>query len=205
MLRRIGLLVSVVVLWHPDVCRGQGPEQRQSNASLGLSSVGSVSIHVGGASIQRSVRGAEVGTTIDLGHFASRRVRLLADASFLRSYPLSERVEAEGKSYRDVFYDLSGHVLVAVRGTRVTARLSPYVAGGVGVHVLSSSFNSLTIDTRYNTNNFGVVGLAGVHARLGGGLRRSMLLEVRRVQTKGVRRLSIHLGLSALFNDLARR
>ena len=205
MLRRLVFVVSVVVLWCPVVGRSQQPSQRQAPASLGLSSVGAVSIHVGGAALQRSIRGAEVGTTIDLGHFASRRVRLLADASYLRSFPFSERVESEGKSYRDVFYDLSGHVAVAVRGTSVTARLSPYVAGGVGIHVLSSTFGSLAIDTRYNTNNFGLMGLAGMHVRVGSGLRRSMLVEVRRVHSKNVRRLSVHLGLSALFNDLARR
>lgn len=155
--------------------------------------------------MERSIRGAEAGLSIDLGHFASPRVRLVADGAFLRTFPYTERVESEGKTYRDVIYDLSGNLSVVARATPVESRLSPYIGAGVGIHVLTSSFNSLAIDTRYNTNNFGLLAMAGLHARVGQGLRRSLRVEMRRVQAKDVSRLSVHLGVSALFNDLARR
>jgi outer membrane protein W len=205
MIHGFAVVVFVFALWCPSMARSQQVDQRPSSTSLGLASVGALSLHLGVSDVQRSVRGVEGGATLDLGHFASPRVRLLADVSFLRTSPMSERVESEGRSYRDVFYDLSGNLAVAVHPTGVSARIAPYVAAGVGIHVLSSSFGSLALDTRYNTNNFGVIGLAGVRARVGQAGRHAVLLEVRRIEAKDVSRLNLQVGMSALFNDLARR
>jgi len=171
--------------------------------NLGLAAIGAVTAHVGGARIERGFRALAGGLTVDFGHLASPRVRLVTDATYLLTSKRTERVETEGKSFRDNFRDLSGHIALAAHASPA-ARLSPYVAAGVGVHVLSSSFGSLSIDTRYNSNNFGLLGAAGVRTRLGAGQRRALDLEVRAIQARNVRRVSLHVGLAALFNDLRR-
>lgn len=175
------------------------------STSLGIASAGLVAIHVAGARIERGAEGAEGGVTLDLGHFSSPRLRLVTDVAFLRTFAYEERVETEGKSYRDVFYDLSGNVAIAVHANPPTARATAYALLGVGVHALTSSFGSLTLDARYNSNNFGLLAGGGVRIRHGEGSRRAYLLELRRVQAHDVSRLSLHLGIAALFNDLARR
>ena len=197
------LLLAVALPQSGRAQEVESPEARKT--SLGLSSVGAFTLHAGGALIERDATGAEAGASLDLGHFSSTRFRLVVDLSFLRSWPYSERVETEGKSYRDVFYDLAGHVMAAFHLASNQARFNPYVAGGLGIHALTSSFGSLTIDGRYNTNNFGLVGAAGARVRVGKGARRGLLLEIRRIQSKDVSRVTAQVGISALFNDLARR
>lgn len=195
-------LVAALVVIMPVA----GASQEGARAtSLGIASAGLVAIHVAGARIERGAEGAEGGVTLDLGHFNSARVRLVTDVSFLRTFAYEERVETEGKSYRDVFYDLSGNVAIAVHTNAPTARATAYALLGVGVHALTSSFGSLALDARYNSNNFGLLAGGGVRIRHGGGSRRAYLLELRRVQAHDVSRLSLHLGIAALFNDLARR
>lgn len=173
--------------------------------SVGLASVGAFTLHGGFAGVQRGFRALAAGATLDLGHIASPRLRLLSDVSYLVTFPRSELVVEERRTYRDVFRDLSGELSLALHANAPTSRLSPYIAAGVGVHVLSSSFGSLAIDSRYNTNNFGVVAAAGARLRVGAGGRRALQVEIRDVQARDVRRVSVHLGVTALFNDLASR
>lgn len=174
-------------------------------ANLGLAGAGAFVVAAGWASIERGIHGVALGSTVDLGHFRSPRVRLLADVEYLLTLPHEEYVEVDGRSYRDVFRDLSGHVLVAFHAAPPTAPVSPYVAAGVGVHVLSSTFGSIAIDRRYNTNNFGLLGGAGVRVGVGAGGRRALQVELRAMQARDVRRLSVHAGVATLFNDLVRR
>lgn len=176
-----------------------------ARAALGLSAIGALGIQAGASRIERDVNGLEAGAQVDLGHFGNPRIRLWSDIAFLRSMHLTERFEVEGRTYRGVFYDLSGNVGVSVLGAAPGATFTPYVGGAVGIHILSSSFGSLAIDSRYNTNNFGFLATLGVRTRIGSSGRRAMLIELRRVQAKDVSRLSLQLGLATLFNDLARR
>ncbi|GMV08596.1 MAG TPA: hypothetical protein PKC83_09200 [Gemmatimonadaceae bacterium] len=186
----------------------QGQEDSAASparAKLGLAAAGAFVMSAGWASIERGIHGVALGTTVDFGHFRSPRVRLLADLEYLLTLPHEEYVEVDGQSYRDVFRDLSGHVAVAFHATAPTAKVSPYVVTGVGVHVLSSTFGSVPIDRRYNTNNFGLLGAVGVRLGVGGSGRRAVQLEVQGLQARDVRRLSVHAGVATLFNDLIRR
>lgn len=176
-----------------------------ARARLGLSAAGAFVVTAGWASIERGIHGVALGSSVDFGHLRSPRVRLLADLEYLLTLPYEEYVEVDGQSYRDVFRDLSGHVVVAFHATAPTARVSPYVATGIGVHVLSSTFGSVPIDRRYNTNNFGLLGAAGLRLGIGGSGRRALQLEVRGLQARDVRRVSVHAGVATLFNDLIRR
>lgn len=179
-------------------------QDAERTSSLGLSSTGALSVHVGASRIVRGARGVEGGVTLDLGYLATPRLRVLTDLSFLRSLSYEERVEHENRTYRDVFYDLSGHVALSAHANAPTSRITPYALAGVGIHLLTSSFGSVVLDTRYNTNNFGLLAGGGVRVRGGPGSRRAAFVEIRRIQAKDVRRLNLQLGASLLFNDLVR-
>lgn len=189
----------LLTLLLPSSGRGQ---ERPGGSALGLSAAAAFGVHAGVARVERGARAVEGGLQLDLGHFSSPRLRLTTDISYLRSLPYEERVETEGKTYRDVFFDLSGSVALSWFAAHPSARVNPYVTAGVGMHVLSSSFESLTIDTRYNTNNFSLHGGAGLRLRVGD--RRALVAQVARVQVRNVSRTTLQLGMEALFNDLAR-
>lgn len=178
---------------------------RSAQSHLGLDAIGAATFRGGWSTIENNFHAWQVGTSVDFGYMRSRHVRLVADAAYLLTLPHREYVIAEGKTYRDVFRDLSAHLSIAVHPISPTARVSPYVAAGVGVHVLSSSFGSLTIDTRYNTNNFGLREAIGVRIGVGASGRRALNLEVESLQARNVRRVAVVAGIGALFNDLVRR
>jgi hypothetical protein len=196
------IVVPLAALLSLAPSSGSGQEAG-SGSALGLSAAAAFGGHIGHSWVERGARALEGGLHLDLGHFSSRQLRLTTDVSYLRAFPFEERVETEGKSYRDVFFDLSGHVALSWYARPVAARVNPFVTAGVGIHVLSSSFQSLTIDSRYNTNNFGLNGGAGVRLRVGE--RRALVAQVVRVQARSVSRSTLQLGVEALFNDLAGR
>lgn len=204
MLRRSATTLACIALsTAPALIHAQG-DSLSSRTHVGLAAVSAVSVHGGFASIQRGYHGLSVGGTVDFGHIATPRIRLLADIEYLHSFPESEYVQSENATYRDVFRDLTGTLALALHPNAPASRLSPYALTGVGVHVLSSSFGVLAIDTRYNTNNFGLLLGGGARLRLGRG-RRALFAEVRRVLTQDVSRTSVHVGVAALFGELATR
>jgi len=197
-------VLTCAPLLFPAAAKGQG-DSIPARSRVGLSAVAALTAHASLATIQRGYHGLAAGATVDFGYIRSPRLRLLADVTYLRSFPKTELVPSENRSYRDDFRDLSGTLALALHANAPAARLSPYVATGIGVHVLSSSFGSLAIDRRYNTNNYGLLAAAGARLRTGTGGRRALLIEARRVMTHDVSRVSIHLGVSALFGELAQR
>lgn len=178
--------------------------QETSAGAFGIRAIGAAGIHFGAATIQRNVEAFEIGGRLDVGHFPIRRIRVVADVSFLRSLEYEERVEDEDSTYRDVFYDLSGNIMVQLHALDPSRRFSPYIGAGVGVHALTSSFGSTAIDLRYNTNNLGLRASAGARLRLGSGRRRALFVEYAGTLVRNVTRSSVHLGIEALFGDLAR-
>lgn len=199
------LALSLLVLFSPRSARAQGdslPASAPSN--LGLAAIGSVALHGGWASIQQGFHAAAIGGTVDFGYLHSRRIRLVADLTYLLTFPHEETVASEEQTYRDVFRDLSAHLSLAFHAAPPSARVSPYLLTGVGVHVLSSSFGSTVIDTRYNTNNFGLLAAVGTRVRVGRSGRRALQVEIQTMQARNVRRVGVTVGVAALFNDLVR-
>lgn len=145
----------------------------------------------------------EASGSLDLGHFASRRVRLSAEAAFLRAFPHREFVVAENATYRDVFYDLSGHVDLDLLLLDPGQAAIPYLSFGIGVHALTSSFGSTPIDLLYNTNVFGMKAATGVRLRVGD--RRAIVIEGAAILAKSVSRGTVRIGSEWLFGDLKRR
>lgn len=203
MLHRLALLAFAPLLAVASTIHAQG-DSLSSRTRVGLAAVSAISGNVGYASIQRGYHGLSIGGTVDFGHIATPRIRLLADLGYLHSFEKSEYVQSESRTYRDVFRDLTGTVALAFHPNAPASRLTPYALTGLGVHVLSSSFGSLAIDTRYNTNNFGILLGGGARLRVGAG-RRALFAEVRRVLSQDVSRTSVHVGIAALLGELAAR
>ncbi|MBK8648310.1 MAG: hypothetical protein IPN16_17560 [Gemmatimonadetes bacterium] len=204
--RRVLAVLLCTVPIAPRIAVAQGdslPPPPSSN--LGLAAIGAVTMHGGWASIQHGFHAGQLGGTVDFGYLTSRRIRLVADATYLLTLPHEETVASEERTYRNVFRDLSAHLALAFHATSPSARFAPYLATGVGVHVLSSSFGSLAIDTRYNTNNFGLLAAVGARVRVGASGRRAMQVEVQTLQARNVRRVAVTVGVAALFNDLVKR
>lgn len=172
--------------------------QRSSN--LGLVAVGAVGVQGSVAWLEREDRGYELGVLADIGWTGAPSLRLQAELDFMAAH-LVETVEIEDRTYRGAFFDLSGSVsAVFLAG----GRRAPYLLGGVSVHALSSDFGTLTLDRRYNTNQFGVVAGAGLRVWTGEAGRRIVAIEVRRVISENVDRTLLRVGLLHAFNDLIR-
>ncbi len=177
--------------------------QDTGEAAFGVRAIGAAGMHVGRASVERNAEAYELGARLDIGHFRIDRIRVVADVAFLRTRTYEEFVPTEDTTYRDVFYDLSGHVTVQWFLTKPSQRVSPYVSTGVGVHALSSSFRSIVLDQRYNSNRFGLRAAAGMRVRLGPDRRHAVFVEYAGTLVREVSRGSVHVGVEALFGDLA--
>lgn len=203
MLRRSSIAVAISTLVALPATMLAQSDSLPSRTHLGLAAVSAVSVNAGFASIQRGYHGLSIGGTVDFGHLATPRLRVLADVGYLLSFAKTEYVQSENKTYRDNFRDLTGSLALAFHPNAPTSRVTPYAIGGLGVHVLSSTFGSLAIDRRYNTNNFGLLLAGGARLRLGGSRKHAFLVEVRRVLSQDVSRTSIHVGIVALVGELA--
>lgn len=196
------LVLAMTMCLAPSIVGAQNPSP---SSSLGIRGIGSFALHAGGAGVERGVDAMEAGATLDLGHFSSRRVRLAAEAAFLRTLPHREYVVADDSVYRDVFYDLSGHLVLGLLLRDPRWRVVPYLGFGVGVHALTSNFGSIPIDRRYNTNVFGLRSSGGVRIRVGGSGRRAVSLEGSTTLARHVSRATARVGMEWLFGDLIGR
>jgi hypothetical protein len=154
--------------------------------------------------MQRSIPSGDVGAQVDLGYVRSPRVRLTAELEFLRG-ELREFVPEDDRTFDGPIYDMSGSMLAVFLGGGPGSRTVPYVHAGVSVHALSSSLGTLSLDERYNTNNFGFVGGAGIRFWLGREGRSGVFVEGRYVLVEDVRRTAFRLGFLLFQNDLIRR
>jgi hypothetical protein len=196
--RSVRLTLAVAAL---TAVAGAGVARAQDGGggAFGIRAIGAAGLHAGGARVERGADAFEVGGRLDIGHFPGRRVRVVADVAFLRTLPYEEFVAEEEATYRDVFYDLSGHVMLQWMLVDPSHRVVPYATTGVGVHALTSSFGSIIIDQRYNSNNFGLRGSAGLRVRVGS--RRALMAEYAGVLARNVSRGTVLIGLEWLFGD----
>ncbi len=172
------------------------PGQAQDSttrSSLGIRGIGGFALLAGYSRVERDVKAFDVGAVLDLGHFSSRKVRLAAELNYLRTTRFSEYVEAEDSTYRDAFYDLSPRILLQLLARDPDRGLVPFVRVGVGLHALTSTFGSIPLDIRYNTNVFGLNSGAGVRVRVG--RSHAIVAEGTALVAKEVSRGGVRLGL----------
>ena len=172
--------------------------QRSSN--LGLAAVGAIGVQGSIAWLEREDRGYELGVLADIGWTGAPSLRLQAELDFMAAH-LVETVEIEDRTFRGPFFDLAGSVSAVFLAS---GRTAPYLLGGVSVHALSSDFGTLSLDRRYNTNQFGVVAGAGLRIWTGDAGRQIIAIEARRVISENVDRTLLRIGFLHAFNDLIR-
>jgi hypothetical protein len=165
--------------------------------------VGAVGVHVGTATVEHAADGHEAGLLLDLGWFRTPSLRLQGEVSLMRA-SLSEFLETEDRVFEGDFFDLTSSLSVVLQGGSHQGRFAPYLLGGVGVHALSSAFESLAIDRRYNGNPFGSHVGAGARLWISGSGRSGLFVEARRTLAEHVNRTSIRVGGLFFYNDLIR-
>jgi hypothetical protein len=180
---------------------GQAQDRKSSN--LGPAGVGALGVYYGQESMERSTEGSEIGALLDLGWTRTPSLRIQAEVGFMRAM-FSEFVEVEDTTYSGPIYDFSVGVSALLSADGPSRRLVPYLLAGAAVHALSSTFEALVLDQRFNANPFGVHAGAGVRIWLTPSGRNALGLEVRRVIAENVDRTSLRAGLLFLFNDLIR-
>lgn len=170
-------------------------------SNVGLQAVGAVGIYGGPARLERASRGQEGGLLLDLGWLRGRSLRLQGELSILRA-SLTEYVELEDSTFHGDYFDLSGSV-TSIWLMSHTSKVSPYVLAGLSVHALSSAFQTVVLDQRYNANRFGSHIGAGLRLRFGGS-RTAMFVEGRRIIADEVDRSVFRFGGLVLMGDLHR-
>jgi hypothetical protein len=157
---------------------GRIAECQAPRARVGLPSAGGIGVFVGGGRVTHDVPGGEVGIIADLGWLWAPRLRLVSDVSwFIGS--LHEYVAQDDEDISGPIFDLGGTVSLQALSGSAASRGTGYASLGVSIHVLSSSFNSLPLDLRYNANRFGLAGTVGGRAWVGSGGTESLFAEVR--------------------------
>lgn len=176
------------------------PAQPQRSSNLGLAAIGALGAHASQAWLERADRGYEAGLLADLGWTTTPLLRIQTEVNFLAAH-LVETVDIEDRTYRGPFFDLNGAVSAVLLAK---GRVAPFLVAGVDVHALSSDFGSLTLDRRYNTNQFGVTGGAGLRLWTGRSGRHFLSIEVRRGISENVDRTVVRVGFFQAYNDLVR-
>ena len=175
-----------------------------TSSNLGLTGVGALGLHAGATTaLEHAAEGYEVGLLLDLGWVRGRALRLQGEVSALRA-TLTEFVDVENATYTDAFFDVTASVSLVLQGGGERGRFAPFLLAGVGVHALSSAFNSIPIDRRYNGNVFGSHIGAGGRVWLGASGRSGLFGEVRRNIAEHVNRTTVRVGGLVFYNDLVR-
>lgn len=192
----LSLLTAGMVTFIPVALSAQA-----QSANVGLHAVGAIGLYGGQARLERSSRGQEGGLLLDLGWLRGQSIRLHSELSVLRA-TLTEYVEQEDSTFHGEYLDLSGSV-TAVWLTSHRAQVSPYALAGISVHALSSAFQTVVLDQRYNANRFGSHIGIGLRVRFGG-TRQALFVEGRRVIADEVDRTVLRAGFLVLMGDLYR-
>jgi hypothetical protein len=198
--RPTAALLLALGLWVPS---SRGLEAQEPTSRLGLSGVGALGLHVGAANVEHAADGGEAGVLLDLGWFRTPSLRLQGEVALMRA-TLSEWVETEDRVFEGDFFDLTSSLSLVLQGGSHQGRFAPYLLAGIGVHALSSAFESLAIDRRYNGNPFGSHVGAGARLWISGSGRSGLFAEFRRSIAEHVNRSAVRLGGMFFYNDLIR-
>jgi hypothetical protein len=189
----LAALVALGTLVPPAIAA----QQTDSTPRLGLGASSAITVHGGVGQIKHATLGTEVGGALDLGWIGSRRVRLSVGVDYLSM--TIDRPDSLGLRERG-----SGYVFTAFTDVNVFPslgrQLSPYAGAGFGIDAVGTIISNEQIGGLYNRN------VLDLHAQLGALYRltpRSRLsLEARATGARVVRRLSVRLGYTWLYNGL---
>jgi hypothetical protein len=171
--------------------------RKDSTPRLGLGASSALTVHSGVGQIKHAALGIESGAALDLGWIGSRKVRLSVGVDYLSmtiDRPDSLGLRESGGGY--VFTAFTDVTLLP----SLSRRLSPYGGVGFGVDAVGTTVSNEQIGAMYNTN------VLDVHAQVGTLYRITprgrLQLEVRGTGARVVRRVSVRLGYTWLYNGL---
>ena len=172
-------------------------QQPDSTPQLGLGASSALNVHIGTGQFKHASLGREVGADLDLGWFASRQLRVSVGVDYLTT--TIDRVDSLGVRARESGYVFTGFADLTALGP-IRRRFTPYAGVGVGVDAVGTTISNEQIGALYNTNVF------DVHAQLGTLIRLTprgrLRTEVRVTGARVVRRYSVRVGYTWLFNGL---
>jgi len=174
------------------------PAQKpDSTPTLGLGASGALSVHAGVGQFKHATLGPEVGAALDLGWIGSRLVRLSVGVDYLAT--TIDRTDSLGVRGRGSAYVFTAFADVNAMAP-VARRFSPYGGVGFGVDAVGTTIANEQIGGLYNTN------VLDLHAQLGTLVRLTpqgrLRAEVRVTGARVVRRYSLRVGYTWLFNSL---
>ena len=193
----LATVIIAATLLAPSRAHAQQPD---STPRLALGASSALSFHAGVGQFRHASLGPEIGAALDLGWVGSRHVRLSVGVDYLTT--TISRTDSLGVRVRGGGYVFTGFADVNALAT-VARRFSPYGGVGIGIDAVGTTIANEQVGALYNTN------VLDVHAQLGTLIRltpRSRLrVEARVTGARVVRRFSLRLGYTLLFNGLRER
>jgi hypothetical protein len=188
---------SMVVVLGTFAPTSAAAQQVDSTPRLGLGASSALTTYVGAGQVKHAALGREVGAALDVGSIGSRRIRMSVGLDYLAM--TIDRPDSLG--FRE---SGDGYVFTAFADVTVIPsllrRFAPYAGAGFGVDAVGTTISNEQIGSLYNTNVF------DLHAQLGAFYRVTprgrLSLEARATGARVVRRVSVRLGYTWLFNGL---
>ena len=179
-------------------CVGEGSaQQADSIPQLGLGASSALSVYVGGGQFRHASLGRELGAALDIGWIGARQMRVSVGVDYLST--TIDRTDSLGVRVRGSGYVFTGFAdLTAMMPIR--RRFTPYAGVGFGVDAVGTTIANEQVGALYNTNVFDVHGQLGTLIRLTP--RGRLRTEVRLTGARVVRRYSVRVGYTWLFNGL---
>ena len=192
-----GRLTAAIAIGMTSAGTAAHAQQADSTPRLGLGASSALNIHVGAGQFKHASLGRELGAALDLGWIASRHLRVSVGIDYLST--TIDRVDTLGVQARGSAYIFTGFADLTAMGP-IRRRFTPYGGVGLGVDAVGTTIANEQIGALYNTNVF------DLHAQLGTLIRLTprgrLRTEVRVTGARVVRRYSVRVGYTWLFNGL---
>jgi hypothetical protein len=197
---RLAVRLAAVAALLPTLAMAQRVDsvtRKDSTPRLGLGASSALTVHSGVGQIKHAALGIESGASLDLGWIGSRKVRLSVGVDYLSM--TIDRPDSLGLRESGGGYVFTAFTDVTVFPS-LSRRLSPYGGVGFGVDAVGTTISNEQIGSLYNTNVLDVHAQAGALYRITP--RGRLQLEARGTGARVVRRVSVRLGYTWLFNGL---
>jgi hypothetical protein len=172
-------------------------QRADSMPRLGLGASSALSVYGGVGQFKYGSLGRNVGAALDLGWIGSRHLRVSVGVDYLTT--TITRTDSLGFRARGTGYVFSGLADLSLMGP-IRRRFTPYAGIGFGVDAVGTQISNEQVGALYNTNVFEVHGQLGTLMRLTP--RGRVHVEARAIGARVVRRYSVRVGYTWLFNGL---
>ena len=196
-IRRVVVVIATIAATAACAAKPAHAQQADSTPRLGLGASSALSISAGVGQFRFSTLGTDLGAALDLGWMGSRQVRLSVGLDYLSTS--IDRPDSLGARERGSAYVFTAFADVNAMAP-IRRRFTPYAGVGFGVDTVGTTITNEQVGGLYNTNVFNLHGQLGTLIRLTP--RGRLRAEVRATGARVVRRYSVRVGYTWLFNGL---